>query len=119
MTFVETVELSGAAAAKRKAYLGTLSVFFVFIILFTTTQLANWPVRTPSAPLVDFDDFYLAGLLSAAGNIGRAYHLEDLVAAQKAVFGVFSFLPWTYPPQYDLLTAPFSLLPRGLAYLTF
>ena len=46
MTFVETVELSGAAAVKRKAYLGTLSVFFVFIILFTTTQFANWPVRT-------------------------------------------------------------------------
>ena len=35
------------------------------------------------------------------------------------MFGVFSFLPWTYPPQYDLLTAPFSFLPRGLAYLTF
>ncbi|WP_354096927.1 glycosyltransferase family 87 protein [Bradyrhizobium sp. RT10b] len=28
-------------------------------------------------------------------------------------------MPWTYPPQFDLLVAPFALLPAGVAYLLF
>src|SRR5262249_16962360 len=30
-----------------------------------------------------------------------------------------NFMPWTYPPQFDLLLAPFAFLPVGVAYLLF
>ncbi len=28
-------------------------------------------------------------------------------------------MPWTYPPQFSLLMAPFALIPVGFAYLLF
>jgi hypothetical protein len=118
MTFVETIEFSGATVSRQKAYLWALSIVFIALILITASHFANWPLKS-SGPLADFDDFYLAGLLSASGNVGRAYHLADLVAMQTAVFGAVGFMPWTYPPQFDLLTESLTLLPRGLAYLVF
>jgi hypothetical protein len=118
MTLVETIEFSGATASKQKAYLRALSVVFIVVISTTASQFANWPLSA-RATLVDFDDFYLAGLLSGSGNVGRAYHMIDLVAMQKAVFGATSFMPWTYPPQFDLLTESLTLLPKSLAYLVF
>ena len=33
--------------------------------------------------------------------------------------GATGFMPWTYPPQYDLLLAPFAFLPVGVGYLLF
>ena len=36
-----------------------------------------------------------------------------------AAGGKTSFMPWTYPPQYDVLMAPFAFVPVGISYLLF
>ncbi len=56
---------------------------------------------------------------SGHGQLDLVYQFETLVKLQQAFAGSTSFMPWTYPPQFDLLVAPFALLPAGIAYLLF
>lgn len=68
---------------------------------------------------VDFDAFYLSGRMVWSGTIAKAYAMSTMFAAEMAEGGTTPHLPWTYPPQYNLLTALLVLLPKGLAYLAF
>jgi hypothetical protein len=70
-------------------------------------------------PLVDFDVFHIVARSVWTGDVGKAYHFLHMSQMQAAVAGDASFMPWTYPPQFDLLLAPFGLLPLGLAYALF
>lgn len=69
--------------------------------------------------LVDFDAFYVVGLLIHEGRLAEAYRLQTLVAAYREFAGADGFMPWTYPPTFDLVVAALPLLPRGLAYMAF
>lgn len=69
--------------------------------------------------LVDFDAFYVVGLLIHEGRLPEAYRLQSLVAAYREFAGADGFMPWTYPPTFDLVVAALPLLPRGLAYAAF
>jgi hypothetical protein len=40
-------------------------------------------------------------------------------AAQEAIAGEKTFMPWTYPPQFNLMVAPFAFMSLGLAYGLF
>ena len=53
------------------------------------------------------------------GEIEQAYHFVTMAQVQMAVSGSQSFMPWTYPPQFDLLVASLALLPLGVAYGLF
>jgi hypothetical protein len=67
----------------------------------------------------DFDAFYIVGLLAQEGRLAEAYRLADMAAAQRAIAGAEMFMPWTYPPPFNLVVAVLPVLPRGLAYLAF
>jgi hypothetical protein len=75
----------------------------------------------PAEPkvLVDFDAFHIVGRMVWRGEIEEAYHFVTMSRAQRLLGGADSFLPWTYPPQFDLLVAPLALVPIGLAYFAF
>ncbi len=94
-------------------------------ILLALVGLLIW-VSAASAPqladverLIDFDAFYITGLLIAEGRLAEAYRLADMMAAQRALTGTDTFMTWTYPPPYNLLMQYLPLLPRGQAFMLF
>lgn len=68
---------------------------------------------------LDFDVFYLVSQMIWKGEIHQAYYPHTMRAAQEAISGDDSFMPWTYPPQFNLMIAPLSLVPSGAAYSIF
>ncbi|MGY8668277.1 glycosyltransferase family 87 protein [Bradyrhizobium sp. UFLA05-109] len=69
--------------------------------------------------LVDFDDFYIVAQRVWSGDVGQAYQLDRLLQMQIETFGISNFMPWAYPPQFDLVIAPLALLPLSAAYFLF
>ena len=119
MTFVEIMESSGDARPKRKYYLAGLGTLYALVILLSAARFAGWPFEGWRGQLVDFHDFYIAAVLTADGHAERAYNFTDLITEQRRLFGAWGMMPWTYPPQFDLLVAPLSRLPIGAAYALF
>jgi hypothetical protein len=90
------------------------------IVLISMTgyfsRWGNWQGRR----LLDFDAFHIVAQRVWLGDVDQAYHWERFRQMQMdASGGKFSFLPWAYPPQFDLLVAPLGLIPVGPAYFLF
>lgn len=102
---------------KCRKYVKGIVALLAFSVLLKTLKLAGDP--SGDHYMIDFDAFYLVGRMVWRGEAGDAYHLVSMLAAQLAYAGRPSFMPWTYPPQFDLVVAPLALLPRALAYLLF
>ncbi|MCJ2180621.1 glycosyltransferase family 87 protein [Novosphingobium album (ex Hu et al. 2023)] len=69
--------------------------------------------------LTDFDAFHIAGRLAADGRANAAYHIRDMLTAQREASGTQSFMPWTYPPPFTLMMQGLASLPIGLAFVFF
>lgn len=69
--------------------------------------------------MTDFDSFYVAGLLYWQGKLYDAYHFPRLFEAQQQLTGAGSFMPWTYPPPFNLVTAGLAIMPIGVSYCIF
>lgn len=85
-------------------------------------KASRWTGWRPSASpreLIDFDAFYIAGQMAWRGDIADAYHFPALMRAQLELGGSTEFLPWTYPPPFNLVAAGLTTLPTWLAYLLF
>jgi hypothetical protein len=103
----------------------TPRVMFVFHLLFLALLLISAARFQFSAAfgqqqaMTDFHAFYVAGLMYWDNNLPGAYHFRTLYEAQQRFTGTTSFMPWTYPPPFNLVTALLASLPIGLAYLMF
>lgn len=106
----------------RLADLG-LRLLAALLIVFFALRIANSAAILPTlgagAVLVDFDAFYIVGQMVAEGRVADAYDVAIMSERQRALVGHEGFMPWTYPPPFDLLVAPLALLPRGLAFALF
>lgn len=91
----------------------------VMLIVFTALEFAVPGLVDPARPLQDFDAFFIAGRLALEGRLGDAYQSEAMFAALERILGKREFLLWSYPPHFNLITAPLALLPRWLGYLLF
>lgn len=91
----------------------------VMLIVFTALEFAFPGLVDPARPLVDFDAFFVAGRLALEGRLGDAYQAQAMFAAQERLLGKRDFLLWSYPPHFNLITAPLAMLPRWLGYLVF
>jgi hypothetical protein len=77
------------------------------------------PVSGATGALVDFDAFHIVGRLALEGRLSEAYHAPALFRAYVELSGHEGFMPWTYPPMFDLVVAGLALLPRGVAFALF
>ncbi|MCB1389525.1 MAG: DUF2029 domain-containing protein [Rhodobacteraceae bacterium] len=103
---------------------GTLGrVFVALVVVLLGWLVVKFAVTLPTLgagqTLVDFDAFYITGQLVAEGRAADAYDPAVMAAIQRDLIGHEGFMPWTYPPPFDLLVAAFPLLPRGIAYALF
>jgi hypothetical protein len=119
MTFVEMVEIARSSAAKRSIYFRAILAIIAIVLIPAAAEFSGVKVRPGAHKLVDFDDFYIAGQLVWRGAIAQAYHFVTMLQLQKSFSSSDAFMPWTYPPQFDLLVALLALLPMGLAYSVF
>ncbi|HSF63793.1 MAG TPA: glycosyltransferase family 87 protein [Paracoccaceae bacterium] len=88
-------------------------------IIFTTLEFA-FPIEIRGAvKMKDYDAFHVAGRMFWEGILIEAYQTDTLFEAQRRITGTESFMPWTYPPQFNLVTAVLALMPVWLGYALF
>ncbi|HZH11897.1 MAG TPA: glycosyltransferase family 87 protein [Microvirga sp.] len=75
-------------------------------------------VSKPRMP-TDFDVFYLVSQMVWRGEVEQAYSFKTMGPAQEALSGEKVFMPWTYPPQFNVIVAPLAFLPLASAYTVF
>ena len=92
-----------------------IALFFAAILQFALLL----PEVGARQVLVDFDAFYIVGELFHEGRIAEAYSSEVMAEIQRALVGHEGFMPWTYPPQFDLIALLLPALPRGISYAVF
>ncbi|WP_063621729.1 glycosyltransferase family 87 protein [Bradyrhizobium sp. Ec3.3] len=116
--FAKTLELAQSSEAKRTMYTRLVLGAVTIGVLAKTIWFARiGPLQQRG--LVDFDDFHIVAQRVWLGDVHQAYQLDKLFQMQREMFGATNFLPWTYPPQFNVLIAPLALLPIGLAYFLF
>ncbi len=75
------------------------------------------PLRLSGHPFLDFEDFQLVGSMALHGRIAEAYASYSMFLAQTANGAAGNFLPWTYPPQFDLVVAGLAAIPQTWGYV--
>jgi hypothetical protein len=117
--FAETLEAVQSSPPKRAVYVRFVLAALAVMVAFKTFRFGRWSAWQVHE-LSDFDAFYVVAQQIWRGQLDLVYRFETLIKIQaEAYHGATSFMPWTYPPQFDLLVAPFALLPAGIAYLLF
>ena len=92
---------------------------FILVAMFAFRTYLYYLSATGGAPgkLTDWDSFHITALLVWKGEAAKAYYAEFLRPFQ-AQFGT-QFLSWAYPPQFDLILAPFGLMRLDVGYALF
>jgi hypothetical protein len=93
--------------------------FIVAVVAVTLAWAARHGGLLPQLELTDFNVLYIAGQMVWRGDIEDAYHLPTLLRVMRELTGQEAFLPWAYPPPFNLVMALVAPLPIGLAFLIF
>ena len=89
-------------------------------VLIGMVKVAEAIGRAPNRPpIFDFHAFIIAGRLTWAGRLADAYDAASMAGLQQQMGGRSLFMPWSYPPLFGLVMAPFSRLPIVPAYALF
>lgn len=98
----------------------SLCACWVASVLIGLAKLVAALGRAPDRPLIfDFHAFMIAGRLAWAGRLADAYDVATMIDLEKQAGGHLVFMPWSYPPLFGLVLAPFSRMPVALAYCLF
>ncbi|WP_457092792.1 glycosyltransferase family 87 protein [Microvirga sp. P5_D2] len=116
---VTILEAARSSTPKGSRYTRVILLTLAALLLAKIVWFTGSTQGDGARPLVDFDMFHLVGQMIWRGELHLAYRFETLVNAQRTVTGSDSVMPWTYPPQFNLLIAPLALMPRWLAYGLF
>lgn len=116
--FAKTLETIQSAAPKRVIYTRVILATLAVSLVLRALWFARWGMWHERG-LVDFDAFYIVAQRVWLGDADQAYQFLKLFDMQTEAGGGNSFMPWTYPPQFDLLLAPFALVPVSVAYSLF
>ncbi|WP_194481859.1 glycosyltransferase family 87 protein [Bradyrhizobium sp. CCBAU 53338] len=104
---------------RQTRYARYLIEVLTVVLLLMTSWFSRWG-RWQNRKILDFDTFYIVAQRVWHGDVERAYYIDQMLRMEMdASGGPFKPMPWTYPPQFDLLVAPLALLPVGGAYFLF
>ncbi len=119
MTLLEVVEAGYHSRAKRTFYQRIVLTFAVIVIALSAIEFSGLAAKTKPRESVDFDAYYVAGQMARRGEIDKAYYFRSMGEAQSSESGSQAFLPWAYPPPFDLVVALLACVSCGLAYSLF
>jgi hypothetical protein len=115
----KSLETIPSSVAKSATYACSIFAALTLGVVYKTawfSRLGAWQQRN----IVDFDAFHIIAQRVWLGDVDQAYRFDKFVNMQReASGGTDSFMPWTYPPQFDLFVAPLAFLPNGVAYFIF
>src|SRR5580693_2275027 len=115
----KSLETIPSSVAKSATYACSIFAALTLGVVYKTawfSRLGAWQQRN----IVDFDAFHIIAQRVWLGDVHQAYRFDKFVNMQReASGGTDSFMPWTYPPQFDLFVAPLAFLPTGVAYFIF
>lgn len=114
--------MSAPAAPRARALLtNPVLVWAIVLLLLIPVAIRMFQILVVGTDVrvVDFDVFYIASQLIGEGQAVLAYDPGVMTARQSAMAGDHMFMPWAYPPQFDLLIAPLALVSRGIGYGIF
>jgi Glycosyltransferase family 87 len=115
----ETLEQLQSSPSKRAMYVRVILAALAAIVVVKTfwfARLGPWQIRE----LADFDAFHIVAQRVWLGDVGEVYRLATFGKMQaEAAGGATGVMPWTYPPQFNLLLAPLAFLPVWAGYLLF
>ncbi|WP_114188358.1 glycosyltransferase family 87 protein [Microvirga aerophila] len=115
----KTLEPSQSSPSRSNRYTRTILLLLAAVLAMKTVWFWDLGGALHPREIVDFDTFYIVAEMVWRGEIEQAYSFATMSQAQEAFGGKQSFMPWTYPPQFNLLVAPLAFLPLGLAYSCF
>ena len=103
----------------KQSTVALLALVTFAMIGFVTLEL-GFPAMFDKEHLLDFDIFHLVSTMIAEGQLSAAYVSESFLARQSTVPGFDGWeMFWSYPPHFNLVVAPLSLLPLAVSYALF
>lgn len=100
----------------------TILVLAVLCVVAALKTLVDFYMKSEGLityVMTDLDTFWLVGWLHWDGRLEDAYRTVTLFAAQAEVLNSESFMPYTYPPQYNFLTVALGAVPVWASYAIF
>jgi hypothetical protein len=119
LSFIRGSQIPAEKAVELIAF-GLIVAYVAFIL--SATFVGAWIVDEHGRYLPqDFVAFWTAGRQAFEGHAASAYDPGLAKAAQEASLGraYVGEFPWFYPPFYFFLLVPLSLIPYGIAYVTW
>lgn len=117
--FAETLEAVQSSPLKRAIYSRSIFAGLAWMVGFKSIwffQAGLWYGNQTA----DFSAFHIVAQQIWRGGLNLTYQFSEFSKMQaEASGGSTSFMPWTYPPQFDLLLAPLGVLPGWAAYVLF
>ncbi|MEN9409225.1 MAG: hypothetical protein RL216_1199 [Pseudomonadota bacterium] len=90
------------------------------LVIWFTTAFRLWvDAGSDGYVMTDIDTFWLVGHMVWEGRLAEAYSADTLFAAQESVLKTHSFMPYTYPPQFNFLTALIGAVPVWMSFALF
>lgn len=104
----------------KPSMLAMLAAIFVILMMGYVALEFAFPIRFDKQGLLDFDIFHLVSIMMAEGNLTAAYSEDSFMQRQSEVLGFTGYpMLWSYPPFFNLVVAPLSVLPIALSYFCF
>lgn len=117
--FAETLESIQSSPSKRTIYVRGLVATLAAMVALKTFWFFRWGLWHDHE-VADFAAFHIVAQRVWLGGLDLTYRFAAFMKMQAEVSGgATGFMPWTYPPQFDLLLAPFAFLPVWIAYSVF
>ncbi|QPF95402.1 DUF2029 domain-containing protein [Bradyrhizobium commune] len=117
--FAETLESVRSQPSKRALYVRAIVAALAAIFALKIYWFVRWGFwHDQQVP--DFAAFHLVAQRVWLGDLDLTYRFAVFMKMQASQSGgATGFMPWTYPPQFDLLLAPLAFLPTWAAYALF
>lgn len=117
--FAETLESIRSQPSKRSLYERVAVAALAAIFALKTYWFFRWGFCY-GEQVPDFAAFHLVAQRIWLGDLDLTYQFAAFMKMQASHSGsATGFMPWTYPPQFDLLLAPLAFLPTWAAYALF
>ena len=96
-----------------------ITILFIMLALICLRAVAAHNLQEGSGAFTDFDAFYTAGKMYWSGDLIHAYSPKYFFQSLASEANSSIFMPWTYSPQFNLITIILATVPRVLSYVMF
>ena len=117
MTLLDTIEANHSRSNAR-LHTKLILAAAAAVIVLSAIEFSSFGTKAHPRQLVDFDSLYIAGQWCGAATSTKPIIFAAWVNC-RVLSRTEAFLPWTYPPQFDIFVALLALFSQSIAYSLF